>query len=75
MASRRPHRTIPITLPPEQWDRLVRAGAQNERDPLQEARWRLLRSLEADDGPKPPTPRSVAGTSSPSGTPSDREVA
>jgi hypothetical protein len=64
MSGRRPNRTIPLTLPPEQWDRLVKASLAASRDPSQHARWLVLRALEADA----PEPAPTSGSR-------DREVA
>lgn len=47
----RPRRQIVLTLLPDEWDRLTEAGAREERDPYQQARYLVLRALRS----APPT--------------------
>lgn len=47
----RGHRIV-LTLPPDEFDRLERLGAEQERDPWQQARWLLRRALlDAESAP------------------------
>lgn len=56
----RPRRHIIVTLTPEEWDRLVRAGLADERDPWQQARWLLRQHLGGDPSEAEPAPEPEA---------------
>jgi hypothetical protein len=56
--ARRPRRTLVLTLSADEWDLLVAAADQAERDPWQHARFLVRRGLAlvADD----PTPENAS---------------
>jgi len=53
MSGRRQRRQVVVVLRPEEWDRLERMARDAERDPYQQARWLVLRGLDAPDEPAP----------------------